>query len=64
MHGDVVMLNLSLQHGYSFRRKSGVRSGGLPGENSEINRRQKTYATVRVSQSVGAKLLFDYSFTD
>ena len=38
------------QRGFRFRYDcEGQSHGGLPGENSEKNRKQKTYPTVRVS---------------
>ena len=41
---------LSSQRGFRFRYDcEGQSHGGLPGENSEKHRKQKTYPTVRVS---------------
>ena len=40
-----------MQRGFRFRYDcEGQSHGGLPGENSERNRKQKTYPTVRVSE--------------
>jgi hypothetical protein len=43
-----------MQRGFRFRYDcEGQSHGGLPGENSERNRKQKTYPTVRVSGGGG-----------
>ena len=45
-----ICIILLLQRGFRFRYDcEGQSHGGLPGENSEKNRKQKTYPTVRVS---------------
>ena len=43
----------SFQRGFRFRYDcEGQSHGGLPGENSEKNRRQKTYPTIRVQGGI------------
>ena len=45
----IQLFPLCLQRGFRFRYDcEGQSHGGLPGENSEKNRRQKTYPTVKV----------------
>ena len=48
-----LLLIFFFQRGFRFRYDcEGQSHGGLPGENSEKNRKQKTYPTVRVSLCV------------
>ena len=47
------VIDFFFQRGFRFRYDcEGQSHGGLPGENSEKNRKQKTYPTVRVSLCV------------